>query len=53
MTFIKEIEQIERVMKLDSVSLTLPGEEEQLQEDAVPTYKAAIQITTFYYEGEN
>ena len=52
-TFIQEIEQIERVMKIDTVNLTSPGEEEQLQEDAEPTYKASIQITTFYYEGEN
>lgn len=53
LTFIQEIEQIERVMKIDTVNLTLPGEEEQLQEDAELTYKASIQITTFYYEGEN
>lgn len=53
LTFIQEIEQIERVMKIDTVSLTSPGEEEQLQEDAESTYKASIQITTFYYEGEN
>ena len=53
LTFIQEVEEIERVMKIDTVSLTSPGEEEQLQEDAEPTYKASIQVTTFYYEGEN
>ena len=53
LTFIKEIEQIERVMKFETVSLTSPGEIELLQEDAEPTYKASIQITTFYYEDEN
>ena len=53
LTFIQEIEQIERVMKIDTVNLTSPGEEEQLQEDADLTYKASIQITTFYYEDEN
>lgn len=50
--FLQEIEQIERIMKIDTLSISSPGEEEQLQEDADPTVKATVQVTTFYYEGE-
>ncbi|MFJ7735039.1 potassium transporter [Lysinibacillus sp. NPDC097287] len=50
--FLQEIEQIERIMKIDTLSISSPGEEEQLQEGADPTVKANVQITTFYYEGE-
>lgn len=53
LAFIQEIEQIERIMKIDTVSISSPGEEEQLQGDADSTFKATIQITTFYYEDEN
>lgn len=49
--FLQEIEQIERIMKIDTLSISSPGEEEQLQEDADPTVKATVQVTTFYYEG--
>lgn len=49
--FLQEIEQLDRVMKIDTLSISSPGEEEQLQEDADPTVKATVQVTTFYYEG--
>ncbi|MFC9540943.1 potassium transporter [Lysinibacillus sp. NPDC056959] len=50
--FIKEIEKIDRVMKIDAIDFTLTGEEEKFQEDADPTLKSTIQVTTFYYEGQ-
>ncbi len=50
--FIKEIEQIDRVMKIDAIDFTLTGEEAKFQADADTTLKATIQVTTFYYEGQ-
>lgn len=50
--FIKEIENIDRVMKIDAIDFTLTGEEAKFQEDADTTLKATIQVTTFYYEGQ-
>ena len=50
--FIKEIENIDRVMKIDAIDFTLTGEETKFQEDADTTLKATIQVTTFYYEGQ-
>lgn len=50
--YLEEIEKLERIMKIDTVSIKLPGEEDVLQEDADPTVNATVQITTFYYEGE-
>lgn len=50
--FIKEIEKIDRVMKIDAIDFTLTGEEEKFQEDADTTLQSTIQVTTFYYEGQ-
>ncbi|MEK5333696.1 potassium transporter [Lysinibacillus sp. FSL W8-0992] len=50
--FLKEIEKIERVMKIDTLDITLTGEEAVFEEDADSSIKATIQVTTFYYEGE-
>lgn len=50
--FIKEIEKIDRMMKIDAIDFTLTGEETKFQEDADTTLKATIQVTTFYYEGQ-
>ncbi|MEB2278401.1 potassium transporter [Lysinibacillus xylanilyticus] len=50
--FIKEIEKIDRVMKIDAIDFTLTGEETKFQEDADTTLKATVQVTTFYYEGQ-
>lgn len=52
-SYLQEIEKIERIMKIDTLDISLPGEEEQFKEDADPTVTATIQVTTFYYEGEN
>ena len=50
--FIKEIEKIDRVMKIDAIDFEATGEEAKFQEDADTTLKATIQVTTFYYEGQ-
>jgi type IV pilus assembly protein PilO len=50
--FIKEIEKIDRVMKIDAIDFESTGEEAKFQEDADTTLKATIQVTTFYYEGQ-
>ncbi|MFJ7667499.1 hypothetical protein ACIQXI_10335 [Lysinibacillus sp. NPDC097195] len=50
--FLQEIEQLERVMKIDMINLTIPGEQDLLNAEADVTIKATIQVTTFYYEGE-
>jgi len=50
--FLKEIEKIERVMKIDTLDITLTGEEVVFEEDADSSIKATVQVTTFYYEGE-
>ncbi|WP_107922969.1 hypothetical protein [Lysinibacillus parviboronicapiens] len=51
-SFLKEIEKLERVMKTDTISFSLPGEQDQLYEDADLTLQATVQVTTFYYEGQ-
>ncbi|KOS62791.1 hypothetical protein FJQ98_06870 [Lysinibacillus agricola] len=51
-SFLKEIEQLERVMKTDAINFTIPGEQDQLEKDADLTLKATVQVTTFYYEGQ-
>jgi len=51
-SFLKEIEQLERVMKTDAINITIPGEQDQLEKDADLTIKSTIQVTTFYYEGQ-
>ncbi len=48
--FIKEIEEIERVMHIDTIEYALPGEENTYAENASDIVSATIQVTTFYYE---
>lgn len=48
--FIKEIEKLERVMHIDTIDFSLPGEEAAFSEGATDVVTASIQITTFYYE---
>ncbi len=50
--FLKEIEKIERVMKIDALDFKLVGEEAKFQEDVDSTVNATVQVTTFYYEGQ-
>ncbi|MED3660517.1 potassium transporter [Ureibacillus sp. FSL K6-8385] len=49
--FIKEIEKIERIMHIDIINFTLPGEENEISEDPQESIEATVQVTTFYYEG--
>ncbi|MDN4495518.1 potassium transporter [Ureibacillus aquaedulcis] len=51
--FIEEIENLERIMHIDTLSYTLPGEEDEFDEGATEVINASIQVTTFYYEGES
>lgn len=51
--FIKEIENLSRIMHIDTISYSLPGEEGEIMEDVSETLNASIQVTTFYYEGES
>jgi type IV pilus assembly protein PilO len=48
--FIKEIEQIERIMHVDAIDLSLPGEENTFIEDKTEIVSGSVQVTTFYYE---
>ena len=50
--FLKEIENLERVMKTDTISFKLPGEQDRLETEKDLSATATVQITTFYYEGE-
>lgn len=50
--FIDEFEQLERIMHIDSIYYSLPGEEIQFEEAAKQTVFATIQVTTFYYDGK-
>ncbi|GLC87259.1 potassium transporter [Lysinibacillus piscis] len=50
--FLKELEALERVIRIDHVELALSGEEAELAETAPKAPTAKIQATTFYYEGE-
>ena len=48
--FLKEIEGLERVMHIDTIEYSLPGEEDALLDDAPKVVSASIQVTTFYFE---
>lgn len=48
--FIKEIEALERVMHIDTIEYSLPGEEDTLMNDTSTSVSASIQVTTFYFE---
>ena len=50
--FILEVESLERVVRVDTISYSLPTEQERLSPDFSEVVTATIQVTTFYYEGE-
>lgn len=50
--FVKELEELERVMRIDSISYNLMGESDQLEEQMYDLTTAVVQVTTFFYEGE-
>lgn len=49
-TFIKELESIERIQRIDQIELLIPGEESLLNLDFKEAISARIQVTTFYYD---
>lgn len=49
-TFLQEIEKLERVVKIDSVNLSVPGEEVKFADKPDYSVSADIQLTTFYYK---
>lgn len=50
--FIDELESLERIMHVDAISYSLPGEEAEFEEEDINHVTASIQVTTFYYEGQ-
>lgn len=51
-TFLKELEALERVTRIDSIDFGLPGELKEVEVDTSDVTSASIQITTFFYDGE-
>lgn len=49
-TFIKELESIERINRIDQVEFSMPGEEQNYDEETKEVISAVIQVTTFYYD---
>ncbi|TQR14833.1 potassium transporter [Psychrobacillus soli] len=52
MQFMEELEKTERIVRVDQLSFSLPGEEQFYVMDSVDAILAEIQVTTFYYDGE-
>ena len=50
MSFLKEIEKLERIMNVESVEFSLPGEENSYSPEASNVVSTTVQVTTFYYE---
>lgn len=48
--FIKEVERLERVMHVDMISYSLPGEEDEDTAEELETVSITLQVTTFYFE---
>ncbi|SDM80143.1 hypothetical protein SAMN05518871_102270 [Psychrobacillus sp. OK028] len=49
-TFIKELESIERIKRIDQVEFSMPGEEQGYDDETEEAISAIIQVTTFYYD---
>ncbi|MFF2755059.1 type 4a pilus biogenesis protein PilO [Psychrobacillus sp. NPDC058041] len=52
-SFIKELENLERILRVDQIKFSVPGEEQQTEMDSEKTISATIQLTTFYYDEKN
>lgn len=50
--FIKELEKLDRVIRVDQIRFSMPGEEQNYDIDSENTVSAEIQVTTFYHDGE-
>lgn len=49
-TFIREVEGLQRIVKVDTIQLTQPGEEVKFEEVVDYTVSASLQLTTFFYQ---
>lgn len=49
-TFLKELESIERINRIDQVEFSMPGEEQNYVEETKEAISTVIQVTTFYYD---
>lgn len=47
---IEEIESLERVVRVDQITMNAPGEQEMLNEETHTATSAIIQLTTFFHE---
>ncbi|MER2263268.1 MAG: hypothetical protein ABS934_14780 [Psychrobacillus sp.] len=47
---IEEIESLERVVRVDQITMNAPGEQEMLNEETPTATSATIQLTTFFHE---
>lgn len=52
MIFIEELEKLERIVRMDQIEFSMPGEEQLYEMNSEGTISAQIQLTTFYYDGE-
>lgn len=50
--FMEELEKAERIVRVDQLSFSLPGEEQYYKVDSVDSISVEIQVTTFFYDGE-
>ncbi|MEC1179241.1 potassium transporter [Metasolibacillus meyeri] len=50
--FLKELESLERIIRIDQIDLQVPGEADLIEDAPPKTVSTKIQATTFYYEGE-
>ncbi|WP_042472165.1 hypothetical protein [Bacillus ndiopicus] len=50
--FLKELESLERIVRIDQIDLQVPGEADLVEEGPAKTVSTKIQATTFYYVGE-
>lgn len=48
--FVEEVEKMNRIIRIDQVSMVAPGEEEIVDKSYEEAIEAIIQITTFYYD---
>lgn len=48
--FLKELESLQRVIRVDQIDLQVPGEADLVEDGTPKTVSATIQATTFYYD---
>lgn len=48
--FVEEIENLQRIYRVDKITLSAPGEDQLLDKEASDDLEAIIQLTTFYHE---